>query len=35
MGAFMFSAFLVVLGNLLADVCYALVNPQIRYHEQP
>lgn len=31
MGAFMLSAVMVVLGNLLADVCYGLVNPQIRY----
>lgn len=31
MGAFMLSAILVILGNLIADVCYGLVNPQIRY----
>ena len=31
MGAFMLSAFLVIIGNLIADVCYGLVNPQIRY----
>jgi peptide/nickel transport system permease protein len=31
MGAFMLSAILVILGNLLADICYGLVNPQIRY----
>lgn len=33
MGAFMLSAVLVVVGNLVADVCYGLVNPQIRYDE--
>lgn len=27
----MLSAFLVVVGNLLADVCYAIVDPRIRY----
>jgi peptide/nickel transport system permease protein len=31
MGAFMFSAFLTIVGNLIADICYGLVNPQIRY----
>jgi peptide/nickel transport system permease protein len=31
MGAFMLSAFLVIIGNLIADVCYGIVNPQIRY----
>lgn len=31
MGAFMLSAVMVVIGNLIADVCYGLVNPQIRY----
>lgn len=31
MGSFMLSAVLVILGNLIADVCYGLVNPQIRY----
>ncbi len=31
MGAFMLSAVMVVIGNLVADVCYGLVNPQIRY----
>jgi ABC-type dipeptide/oligopeptide/nickel transport system permease component len=31
MGTFMFSAVLVIAGNLLADICYGLVNPQIRY----
>ncbi|MEX1021107.1 MAG: ABC transporter permease [Litorilinea sp.] len=31
MGAFMLSACMVVVGNLIADLCYGLVNPQIRY----
>ncbi|MBX3010228.1 MAG: ABC transporter permease [Caldilineaceae bacterium] len=31
MGAFMLSAVLVIIGNLIADLCYGLVNPQIRY----
>ncbi|MBI5701591.1 ABC transporter permease [Candidatus Saganbacteria bacterium] len=31
MGIVMFSALLIVLGNLLADVGYALVDPRIRY----
>lgn len=31
MGTFMLSAFLVIIGNLIADVCYGFVNPQIRY----
>jgi len=31
MGIVMFSAVLIVLGNLLADICYALVDPRIRY----
>lgn len=30
MGVLMFSAVLVLLGNLLADVCYALTDPRIR-----
>jgi ABC-type dipeptide/oligopeptide/nickel transport system permease component len=29
----MLSAVMVVIGNLVADVCYGLVNPQIRYDE--
>jgi ABC-type dipeptide/oligopeptide/nickel transport system permease component len=29
-GAFLFSG-MVVVGNLLADLCYALVDPRIRY----
>lgn len=33
MGTFMLSAILVVVGNLVADVCYSLANPQIRYDE--
>lgn len=33
MGAFMLSAFLAVIGNLIADICYGLVNPQIRYDD--
>lgn len=31
MGSFMLSAIMVIFGNLVADVCYGLVNPQIRY----
>jgi peptide/nickel transport system permease protein len=31
MGITMLSAVLVVLGNLLADVFYSLVDPRIRY----
>ncbi|HVN67086.1 MAG TPA: ABC transporter permease [Candidatus Sulfotelmatobacter sp.] len=31
MGVVMFSALLIVIGNLLADVGYALVDPRIRY----
>jgi peptide/nickel transport system permease protein len=31
MGAFMLTAVMVVIGNLLADVLYGLANPQIRY----
>jgi peptide/nickel transport system permease protein len=31
MGAFMLSSLMVVLGSLIADVLYGLVNPQIRY----
>jgi ABC-type dipeptide/oligopeptide/nickel transport system permease component len=31
MGVVMFSAVLIVLGNLLADIGYALVDPRIRY----
>ncbi|MGH2534547.1 MAG: ABC transporter permease [Thermomicrobiales bacterium] len=31
MGAFMLTAVMVVVGNLIADVLYGLVNPQIRY----
>jgi peptide/nickel transport system permease protein len=34
MGIVMFSALLIVLGNLLADVCYALVDPRIRYEKK-
>ncbi len=33
MGVVMFSAFLIVIGNLLADVCYALADPRIRYEK--
>jgi peptide/nickel transport system permease protein len=33
MGTFMLSAILVIFGNLIADVCYGLVNPQIRYDD--
>jgi peptide/nickel transport system permease protein len=33
MGIVMFSALLIVLGNLLADICYALVDPRIRYEK--
>ncbi|MBU0672555.1 MAG: ABC transporter permease [Candidatus Margulisbacteria bacterium] len=31
MGIVVFSAVLIMLGNLLADICYALVDPRIRY----
>lgn len=31
MGAFMLTAFLAVFGNLIADICYGIANPQIRY----
>jgi peptide/nickel transport system permease protein len=31
MGAFMLSSLMVVLGSLIADILYSLVNPQIRY----
>jgi peptide/nickel transport system permease protein len=34
MGVVMFSAVLIVLGNLLADVGYALVDPRIRYERR-
>ena len=33
MGTFMLSAILVIFGNLIADVCYGLVNPQISYDD--
>jgi peptide/nickel transport system permease protein len=33
MGIVMFSALLIVLGNLLADISYALVDPRIRYRK--
>lgn len=33
MGAFMLSAFMAIIGNLISDVCYGLVNPQIRYED--
>jgi ABC-type dipeptide/oligopeptide/nickel transport system permease component len=31
MGIVMFSALLIIVGNLLADICYSLVDPRIRY----
>jgi ABC-type dipeptide/oligopeptide/nickel transport system permease component len=31
MGTFMLSAVMVIFGNLVADICYGLANPQIRY----
>lgn len=34
MGIVMFSALLIVLGNLLADIGYALVDPRIRYEKK-
>lgn len=34
MGIVMFSAVLIVLGNLLADICYALVDPRIKYEKE-
>ncbi|MBI2263740.1 MAG: ABC transporter permease subunit [Armatimonadetes bacterium] len=33
MGIILFSSLLVLLGSLLADVCYALVDPRIRLGE--
>jgi peptide/nickel transport system permease protein len=30
-GILLFSAFLVLMGNLFADVMYAVVDPRIRY----
>jgi peptide/nickel transport system permease protein len=33
MGIVMISGFLIVMGNFLADICYALVDPRIRYGE--
>ncbi len=30
MGVVIFSAFLIVMGNLIADVCYALADPRVR-----
>jgi peptide/nickel transport system permease protein len=33
MGVVMFSALLIVIGNLLADIGYALVDPRIRYEK--
>jgi peptide/nickel transport system permease protein len=34
MGIVMFSALLIVIGNLLADIGYALVDPRIRYEKK-
>lgn len=34
MGSFMLIALMTILGSLIADVCYGLVNPQIRYNEK-
>jgi peptide/nickel transport system permease protein len=34
MGIVMFSAFLIIIGNLLADLLYAWVDPRIRYVEK-
>jgi ABC-type dipeptide/oligopeptide/nickel transport system permease component len=34
MGIVMFSALLIVLGNLLADMGYAWVDPRIRYEKK-
>lgn len=34
MGVVMFSALLIVLGNLLADILYAVVDPRIRYEKE-
>ena len=31
MGVLMISSFLVILGNLLADLSYGLVDPRVRY----
>jgi peptide/nickel transport system permease protein len=30
MGVVMFSALLIIAGNLIADVCYAIADPRIR-----
>ncbi|MFA5876731.1 MAG: ABC transporter permease, partial [Candidatus Margulisiibacteriota bacterium] len=35
MGIVMLSAVLIVLGNLLADVGYALVDPRVRFEKNP
>lgn len=34
MGIVMFSALLIVIGNLIADLCYAWVDPRIRYEKK-
>ena len=34
MGIVMFSALLIIVGNLLADISYALVDPRIRYEKK-
>ncbi|MFH0887283.1 MAG: ABC transporter permease [bacterium] len=34
MGIVMISGLLIVMGNFLADICYALVDPRIRYGEK-
>ncbi len=31
MASLMFSAIMVVIGNLLADILYAVVDPRVRY----
>jgi peptide/nickel transport system permease protein len=33
MGVVMLSALLIVLGNLMADICYAIADPRIRYEK--
>ncbi|MFA6430997.1 MAG: ABC transporter permease [Candidatus Margulisiibacteriota bacterium] len=34
MGIVMLSAFLIIIGNLLADICYGSVDPRIRYEKK-
>jgi len=34
MGIVMLSAILIIVGNLLADIAYAIVDPRIRYEKK-